>query len=113
MQWVSRELIKNNTYTTKLSSARGNRIGMALYRRGLRRGEYAMTWVPCRTTWVPSRANMSDALAKDREKGSPTIALDTKPKKVLFDAPRRNNTQLKGVKRITKTKEDAPMFYVG
>lgn len=90
--------LKNST-TTKLPTERRNRIDMALLRQALRRGEY-------RRTWVPSRANLADSLTKMTAKGSPGIQPDIKLKGVLLSALRTNNTQLKGVKRVTRTKED-------
>lgn len=76
---------------------------MALLRLAMRRGEFILTW-------VPSRANISDSLTIERENGAPTIAPDLKVKKVLLDALRTNNTQLKGIRRVTRTKEDLSRY---
>ena len=54
--------LKNST-TTKLPTERRNRIDMALLRQAMRRGEFILTW-------VPRRANLSDPLTKEAERGS-------------------------------------------
>lgn len=92
-----------NSITTKLPSERRNLIDMALLRQAMRRGEFILTW-------VPSRANISELLTKERAKGAPKIAPDFKLKKVLLNALRTNNTQLKGARRVTRTKEDMSRY---
>lgn len=94
----SKGTLKNLT-TTKLPTERRNRIDMALLRQAMRRGQFILKW-------VPSRGNISDPLTKETEKGKPGIQPDLKLKKVLLDALRTNGTQLKGVQRVTRTKED-------
>lgn len=93
-----------NTVTTKLPTEKRLRIDLACMRQGLRRGEYFMTW-------LPSRSNLSDPLTKE----SPTseaarIDVCMNMKRLLLTALRTNNTQLKGVRRITKTQEDVRKY---
>lgn len=52
-----------NSVTTKLPTERRNCIDMPLIHQSLRRGEFILTW-------VPSRANISDSLAKETQKGT-------------------------------------------
>lgn len=98
----SNSTLKNST-TTKLPLERRNRIDMALLRQALRRGEY-------RITWVPSKANISDPLTKENERGTTVSKPDLKIKRILLDALRTNNTQLRGVQRVTRTKEDVSNY---
>lgn len=92
-----------NSVTTKLPTERRNRIDMALIRQAMRKGTFSLTW-------VPSRANIADPLTKENDKGIPGIAPDVKLKSVLLNALRTNNSQLKGVRRITRTKEDVSRY---
>jgi hypothetical protein len=88
-----------NSVSTNLPRARRNRIAMALLRQSLRRGEYVI-W------WVPSRANLSDPFTKEIMAGPSPLSPSLILKQPLLDALRSNNRNLKGVKRITRTKED-------
>ena len=92
-----------NSVTTKLPTERRNRIDMALIRQALRRGEIALTW-------VPSRANIADSLTKESDSRAPVRTPDKKLKKVLLDSLMTNNSQLKGVQRVTRTTEDVSRY---
>lgn len=108
--WLDNEIVMNgsgplkNLASTRLPRERRNRIDMALLHQGLRRGEYVLTW-------VPSKANLSDCLTKERERASVSIAPDLKTTKLLLDALKTSTSQLKGIRRVTKTKEDVSTYY--
>jgi hypothetical protein len=92
-----------SSVSTKLLRERRNRIDMALLRQSLRRGEYEM-W------WVPSRANLSDPFTKEIPSGPSPLSPSVFMKQPLLDALRSNNSNLKGAKRITRSKEDVSRY---
>jgi hypothetical protein len=92
-----------NVPTTKLPIEKRLRIDLAVVGQGLRRGEYKLTW-------VPSRANLADPLAKRSEQETARISTCTHMKKPLIDAMRTGCTNIKGVRQETKTQADVSRY---
>jgi hypothetical protein len=93
-----------NCGTTRLPTEKRLRIDLASMRQGLRRGEFVMTW-------VPSGANLSDALTKESPRSEASrLSVCMEMKRQLLRAMRTNNTHLKGVRQVTKTQEDVRKY---
>jgi hypothetical protein len=93
-----------NATTTRFPVQKRSRTDMSKLRQGLRRGEYILTW-------VPGRANLSDPTIKEiLGKGGSPLSPCERLKRLLLDALRTNNTNLKGVKRVTKTQADVSKY---
>jgi Reverse transcriptase (RNA-dependent DNA polymerase) len=95
--------VAKNLITTKLTVEKRLRIDLAVVRQGLRRGEFVVTW-------VPSRANLADALTKESESDLPRLNPSDHMKKPLLDALRSNCTNLRGVRQDTKTQADVSKY---
>jgi hypothetical protein len=95
--------VTKNLLTTKLTVEKRLRIDLAVVRQGLRRGEFSLTW-------VPSRANLADALTKEAENDLPRLRPNDHMKKPLLDALRTSCTNLRGVRQLTKTQEDVSRY---
>jgi hypothetical protein len=95
--------VATNLITTKLTVEKHLRIDLAVVRQGLRRGEFVVTW-------VPSRANLADALTKESESDLPRLNPSDHMKKPLLDALRSNCTNLRGMRQDTKTQADVSKY---
>ena len=97
---VDSEGLHKNAGSTKLPLQKRLRIDMAALRQGLKRGEFVITW-------VPSKANLADPMTKADDRSHSDFRTPKKEmKSVLLDAFRSNCTNLKGIRQVTKTKED-------
>jgi hypothetical protein len=93
-----------NATTTRLPVEKRSRTDVSKLRQGLRRGEYILTW-------VPGRANLSDPMTKEiLGKGGSQLSPCERLKRPLLDALRTKNTNLKGVKCVTKTQADVSKY---
>ena len=92
-------LIKKIT-TTKLPVEKRVRVDLARLREGLRRGEFAMTW-------VKSRSELADALTKTDQR---TIGISYSDKRPLLAALASNCTHLGTIPSVTKTSGDVCSF---
>jgi hypothetical protein len=87
--------VANSIVTTKLPTEKRLRIDLAVVRQGLRRGDFVLTW-------LPSRANLADALTKEAENDLPRLRPCSHMKKPLLDALRSGCSNLRGVRQETK-----------
>jgi hypothetical protein len=93
-----------NATITRLPAEKRSRTDMSKLRQGLRRGEYILTW-------VPGRANLSDPMTKEiLGKGGSPLPPCERLKSPLLDSLRINNTNRKGIKRVTKTQADVSKY---
>ena len=97
---VDSEGLHKNVGSTKLPIQKRLRIDMAALRQGLKRGEFIITW-------VPSKSNLSDPMTKADQRSIGELRKPSKEMKAaLLNALRSNCTNLKGIRQVTKTKED-------
>jgi hypothetical protein len=95
--------VAKNIVTTKLHTEKRMRIDLAVVRQGLRRGDFVLTW-------VPSRANLADALTKEAENNLPRLRPCIHMNKPLLDALRSGCSNLRGVRQETKIKADVSRY---
>lgn len=92
-----------NSVTTKLPKEKRNRIDLAILRQSLKRGEYVLTW-------VPGKANLADPLTKETAHGKDCIRPNMQMKRLLLNSIISMNSHLKGVPRVSKSKEDVSKY---
>lgn len=92
-----------NSVTTKLPKEKRNRIDLAILRQSLKRGEYILSW-------VPGNANLADPLTKETAHGKDCIRPNMQIKKLLLNSIISMNSHLKGVTRVSRSKEDVSKY---
>jgi hypothetical protein len=95
--------ILKNLVTTALPMEKRLRIDLDKVRQGLRDGEFD-------ATWVPIRANVADPPTKVSEHDQACLSPNNIIKRPLLDALTNNCTNLRGVKKVTKTQANVSKY---